>query len=35
MLRISWLSAAARLLTSPVHFFTAALGLSETQYWGS
>jgi hypothetical protein len=30
MLKISWLTAAAQLLSSAVGFFTAALGKSET-----
>lgn len=30
MLRISWLTAAAQLLTSSVGFFARVLGLSET-----
>ncbi len=33
MLKISWLTAAARLITSPISFFAAALGRSETQNW--
>ncbi len=32
MLRISWLTAAAQLLSSSVGFFARALGLSETIY---
>jgi hypothetical protein len=31
MLKISWLTAAAQLLTSAVGFFAAAVGRSETQ----
>jgi hypothetical protein len=31
MMKISWLTSAAQLLSSAVGFFTAALGRSETQ----
>jgi len=31
MLMISWLTAAAKILSSAVGFFTTALGRSETQ----
>jgi hypothetical protein len=33
MLKISWLEAAARLLTSSIGAFTRALGRAEGQDW--
>jgi hypothetical protein len=33
MLKISWLTAAARLITSPISFFAAALGRAEGYQW--
>jgi hypothetical protein len=33
MLKISWLDAAAQLLSSAVGFFSAACGRSEGQDW--
>jgi hypothetical protein len=33
MLKISWLTAAAHLLTSSIGFFATALGRSEGQNW--
>jgi hypothetical protein len=32
-MKISLFAAAARLITSPISFFAAALGRSETQTW--
>jgi hypothetical protein len=33
MLKISLLAAAAKLITSPISFFAAALGRSESAQW--